>query len=71
MTATGSKPYLDYLNKLVDKYNNIFHLLVGKKPIHADYSALTEKIETNPKATKLKIGGSATISKCQNNFSKG
>ena len=29
--------------------------MVGKKPINADYSALTEKIETNPKNPKLMI----------------
>ena len=41
-----------FFNKLVDQYNNTYHHSVNKKPINADYSALTEKIE---KAPKLKV----------------
>ena len=44
MTANDSKSYLPYLNKLVDQYNNTYHHSINKKPINADYSALTEKI---------------------------
>ena len=40
MTA---KSYLGYLNKLGDEYNNNYHRSIGKKPIDANYSALTEK----------------------------
>ena len=47
ITANDSKSYLVFLNKLVDQYNNTYHHSVNKKPINADYSALTEKIETN------------------------
>ena len=53
-TANESKSYLPYLNKLVDQYNSTYHS-IGKKPINANYSALTEKIETNPKAPKFKL----------------
>ena len=49
MTANVSKSYLNYLNKLVDEYNNTYHRSVGKKPIDANYSALNEKVETNPR----------------------
>ena len=41
MTANDSKSYLPYLNKLVDHYNNTYHHSIDKKPINADYSALT------------------------------
>ena len=41
MTADDSKSYLSYLNKLVDQYNNTYHQSGNKKPINADYSALT------------------------------
>ena len=51
MTATDSKSYPSYLKKQVDQYNNTYHHSIYKKP-NADYSALTEKIETNPKAAK-------------------
>ena len=48
MIANDNK---SYLNKLVDQYSNTYHTSIGKKPINADYSALTEKIETNSKAS--------------------
>ena len=53
--ANYSKYYLAYLNKLVDEYNNSYHGFIGKKPIDADYSALTEKIGLNHKAPKFKV----------------
>ena len=43
MTANDSKSYFPYLNKLVDQYNNNDHYSINKKPINADYSALSEK----------------------------
>ena len=55
MTANDSKFYLSYLKKLVDQYDNTYHHSINKKPIKADYSALTEKIETNAKALKFKV----------------
>ena len=38
---------------------------------NADYSALTKKTETNPKAPKFKVSESLRITKYKNNFSKG
>ena len=55
MTAKNSKSFLFYLNELVDEYNNTYRSSIGKKPIDTDYSALTEEIETNPKALKFKV----------------
>ena len=71
MTANDSKPYLPYLNKLVDQYNNTYHYSVNEKPNNADYSALTENIDSNPKAPKFKINDKVKISKYKNIFSKG
>ena len=71
MTADEGKSYLSYLNKLVDQYNNTYHHAIGKKPINADYSALTEKIETNPEAPKFKVNDKVRITKYKNNFSEG
>ena len=51
MTANDNKSYLPYLNKLAD---NAYHHSINKKPINVDYSALTEKIEKNSRAPKLK-----------------
>ena len=67
MTANVSKSYLGYLNKLVDQSNNTYHHSV-KKPINADYSALTEKIETNPKAPKFKVNERVRLTRCRNIF---
>ena len=55
MTTNDSKSYLSYLNKLLDQYNNTYHHSIGRKPINVDYSALTEKIETNAKLLSLKL----------------
>ena len=44
MTANDTKSYLSYLNKSVGQYNNTYHHFINKKPINADYSALTEKL---------------------------
>ena len=43
------------MNKLVHEYNNSYHHSSGKKPIHANYSALTKEIDTNPKEFNLKL----------------
>ena len=71
MTANDSKFYLPYLNKLLDQYNNTYHCSVNKKPINAVYSALTENIESNLKATKFKVNDRVRITTYKNIFIKG
>ena len=51
MTANDRKFYLSYLNKLF----NTYHHSIKKKSINVDYSALTEKTETNLKILSLKF----------------
>ena len=70
MTDNGRKSYLSYLNKLVDQYNNTYHHSINEKTISTDYSALTEKIETNPKAPKFKVNDRVRINRYKNIFSK-
>ena len=70
MTAKDSKSYLSYLNKLINQCDNTYHHSINKKPINTDYSALTEKVETNPKAPKFKVNDRVRITKYQNTFSK-
>ena len=70
MTANGNKSYLNDLNKLVDQYNNTYHHSINKKPINADYSALSETISTNLKAPKFKVNDTVRITKYENVFSK-
>ena len=55
----------------MDQYNNNYHHSIGKKDINADCLALTEKLETNPRALKFKVNDSVRIIKCKNVFSKG
>ena len=59
------------MNKLKDQYNNTYHQSINKKHINADYSTLTENIETNPKAPKFKVNDIVRITKYKNTFSKG
>ena len=56
--------------KLVDQYNNTYHYSINNKPINADYSALSEKIETNLKSPKFKVNDTIRITKYKNIFSK-
>ena len=70
MTANDSKPYLPYLNKLVDQYNNTYHHSINKKPSNANYSALTEETDTNPKSPKFKVNDRVRITKYKNIFGK-
>ena len=55
MTDNDNKPYLCYLNKLVDQYNNTYHYSIGRIPINVDCSILTEKIKNNSKAPTFKV----------------
>ena len=55
MTDNDSKSYLIYSNKVEDQYNNTYHHSINKKPINADYSALTEKIRQILKLLSLKL----------------
>ena len=71
MAVNNSKSYLPSLNNLVEQYSNTYHHSINKKPINADYSALTEKIEMNHKAPKLKVNDRVRITKYKNIFSKG
>ena len=71
VTANNNKSYLPYLHKLVDHYNNTDDHSINKKPINVDYSAFTEKIETNPKAPKFKVNDGVRITEYKNIFSKG
>ena len=41
MATCDSHSYLDYLDKLVDEYNNTYHHSIGKKPVNYGYYVLT------------------------------
>ena len=71
MIANDSKSYLSYLNKIVDQYNNTYHHSIDKEPIDADFSALSEEIESSYKALKFKFGDRFITTKYKSIFSKG
>ena len=71
MTVIDKKYYLPYWNKLVDEYDSNYRHSVGKKPVDADYSALTKEIETNAKAPQFKFGDRVRNTKYKNICSKG
>ena len=56
---------------LIDLCNNIYYHSIIKKCINVDYSALTERIETNPKASKLTVNQKVKITKYKNISNKG
>ena len=58
------------MSKLRDEYNNSYHHSIGKTPLDADYSAMTKKIEMNPKTNKFTVGNRVKITKYKNIFSK-
>ena len=60
VTANDSKSFKSII--IINKN----HHYINKKPINADYSASTEKIETNPKAPKSKINDRVRITKYKN-----
>ena len=53
------------------KYSNTYHHSIKRKPINADYSSLTENIESNSKALKFKVNDRVRVTKYTNIFSKG
>ena len=61
ITANDRKSYLSYLNKLVDQNNNTYYHSINKKAINAEYSAFTEKIETNFDAPQFKVNDRVRI----------
>ena len=61
LAANNSKSYLLYLDKLVDQYNNNYHLSVNEKLINFYYSTSAENIESNLKALKFKVNGRVRI----------
>ena len=58
------------MNKLVNQYNNTYNRCIGKKQTDGNYSVLTEKIETNLKAPKFKVGDKVRITNHKNIFRK-
>ena len=71
MTARNSRFYCDYWDKLADEYLILIIVLLVRKSIDADYAVLTEELQTNPKASKLRVGNKVKVVKYKKSLSKG
>ena len=66
LTANDSKPYFGYLNKLVDKYNNIYRSSANEKLVDVDCFDLNKEIQSIHKATKFEVGNRVRHTKYKN-----
>ena len=64
--------YIDKLDDIVNKYNNIYHSTIKIKPVDVKSNTNVDSSkEINDKNSKFKIGDFVRISKYENIFAKG
>ena len=64
--------YIDKLDDIVNKYNNIYHNTIKMKPVDVKSNTyIDSNKEINDQHPKFKIGDTVRISKYKNNFAKG
>ena len=72
MTAISKNVYVDVLDDIVNKYNNMVHKTIKMKPIDITDDYFAEYNEkSNKKYPKFKVGNHVRISKYKNIFAKG
>ena len=72
MKSISKIVYIDKLDDIVNKYNNIYHKTIKMKPVDVKPSTYTDSSkEIDYHDPKLKIGDIARISKYKNIFAKG
>ena len=72
MTSVSKNVYIDKLDDIVNKYNNMYHSTIKMKPIDLKSSIYIDSSkEIHDKDYKFKIGDTVRISKYQNIFAKG
>ena len=72
MTSISKNMYINKLDDVVNKYNNIYHSTIKMKPVDlksSTYNDLDKKNNTG--GPKFKVGDHARISKYKNIFAKG
>ena len=71
MTSVLKNVYIDKLDDIVDKYNNIYDRTIKMKAVNVkDNTYINFKKEVNDKDLKFKIGDHVRISKYKNIFAK-
>ena len=68
MTSISKNVYINKLNAIVNKYNNIYHTKIKMKPIDNTY--INTNKEINYKYPKFKVGDYVRISKYKKIFAK-
>ena len=72
MTSISKKMYIDKLDDIVNKYNNINHRTIQMKPIDVkDNTYIDFGKEVNDNDPKFKVGDHVRISQYKNVFAKG
>ena len=72
MTTISKNVYIDVLNDIVNKYNNMVHRTTKIKPIDVTNDSYVEHNEdSNKKGPKFKVNDHVRISKYKNIFAKG
>ena len=72
MVSISKNVYVDKLDNMVYKYNNINHRTIKMKPVDLNSSTYIDfNKENNKESPKLKVGDHVRISKYKNSFCKG
>ena len=70
MTSISKNVYIDKLDDIVNKHNNIYHSKIKMKPVVKSSTYIDFSKEINNKNPKFKIGDIARISQYENIFAK-
>ena len=72
MTSMSKNVYIDKLDDIVNRYNNIYPRTIKMKPVDVKSSIYIDfNKENNKEAHKFKVGDNVKISKYKNIFAKG
>ena len=72
MTSVSKNVYIDKLDDIVNKYNDIYHRIIKMKPVHVKPSMYIDfNKEKNKEGSTFKVGDHVRISKYKNIFAKG
>ena len=72
MTSVSKNVYIDKLDHIANKYNNIYHRTIKIKPVDVKDNAYIDfNKEVNNEDSKCKVDDYVTISKYKNIFAKG
>ena len=71
MTSISKNVYIDELDDVVNKYNNMYHSTIKKKTVDVENNTYIDfKNDVNDVDPKFKVGDHVRISKCKNIFAK-